>query len=36
MPGLRDLAALSVAIWGLLAAPAMAQTTLRLVAHSDL
>ena len=36
MPGLRKLAALSVAIWGLLAAPAMAQTTLRLVAHSDL
>jgi len=36
MRGLRKLAAVSVAIWGLLAAPAMAQTTLRLVPHSDL
>jgi peptide/nickel transport system substrate-binding protein len=36
MPGLRRFAALSVAIWGLLAVPAMAQTTLRLVPHSDL
>ena len=32
----RKLAAIAVAIWVSLALPAMAQTTLRLVAHSDL
>jgi peptide/nickel transport system substrate-binding protein len=32
----RKLAAITLAIWASLALPAMAQTTLRLVAHSDL
>ena len=36
MLGLRKLAILATGIWALLAPVAMAQTTLRLVAHSDL
>src|SRR6185436_7235472 len=36
MLGLRKLAILATGIWALLAPMAMAQTTLRLVAHSDL
>src|SRR5689334_17631305 len=36
MLGLRRLAILATGIWALLAPVAMAQTTLRLVAHSDL
>src|SRR5687767_1807192 len=34
--GVRTLAVLATGIWASLALPAMAQTTLRLVAHSDL
>jgi peptide/nickel transport system substrate-binding protein len=36
MFGLRKFAALAAVIWGVLAVPAMAETTLKLVAHSDL
>src|SRR5262249_40193967 len=36
MVGMRSLVAFTLTIWALLGAPAMAQTTLRLVAHSDL
>ena len=36
MTGLRKLAALAIGIWALLAAPAMAQTTLRMVSHADI
>jgi peptide/nickel transport system substrate-binding protein len=36
MTALRKLAALAIGIWALLAAPAMAQTTLRMVSHADI
>jgi peptide/nickel transport system substrate-binding protein len=36
MFGLRGLAAFTLAIWGVLGAPAMAQTTLRMVSHADI
>ena len=36
MSVLRRLAAVAVAIWGLFAPPAMAETTLRMVSHADI
>ena len=36
MFGLRSLVSVTLAIWGLLGAPAMAQTTLRMVSHADI
>src|SRR5262249_52266212 len=36
MRGLHRIAALAAALWAVLALPAMAQTTLRVVPHSDL
>jgi peptide/nickel transport system substrate-binding protein len=36
MLGLRTLAAFAFSIWALLAPPAMAQTTLRMVSHADI
>ncbi len=35
MIGLRKVAAIAFGIWALLGAPAMAQTTLRMVSHAD-
>ena len=36
MSGPRKLAAFALAIWALMVAPAMAQTTLRMVSHADI
>src|SRR5471032_3081115 len=36
MVGLRKVAAIALGIWGLLGAPAMAETTLRMVSHADI
>jgi peptide/nickel transport system substrate-binding protein len=36
MVGLRKVAAIALGIWALLGAPAMAQTTLRMVSHADI
>src|SRR6478672_6326060 len=36
MGGWRRATAVATVIWGLLAAPAMAQTTLRMVSHADI
>src|SRR5476651_31053 len=36
MVGLRKLAAIALGIWALLGAPAMAETTLRMVSHADI